>query len=107
MESGLSDRNNPATNKLKGLTTAESQWSPVLETGTIFEELLYYLRDCSLNGVRSWRPEQSLTLVACTPQQAPVSMESGLGDRNNTALQVQPDLLVLSQWSPVLETGTM
>ena len=61
-----------------------SQWSPVLETGTIGD---------------GFATARRFHLV---------SMESGLRDRNNP--KIKPNEIYapnLSQWSPVLETGTI
>ena len=61
MKSGLGDRNNS---------------SPVVQPP---------YRPNGLNEVRSWRPEQSAYHERRCPGWLDVSMESGLGDRNNPA----------------------
>ena len=60
MESGLRDRNNLWEKVATYCINDVSQWSPVLETGTI----------------KNISPPPN--------QEHPVSMESGLRDRNNT-----------------------
>ena len=66
MKSGLGDRNNSCHHSSPGSVPNTSQWSPVLETGTMDD--LQYRIDCTegLNEVRSWRPEQSVNMVKDT-----------------------------------------
>ena len=111
MKSGLGDRNNSCHHSSPGSVPNTSQWSPVLETGTIAEvratlnsgisvSMESGLRDRNngrdrgsepqiagrLNEVRSWRPEQLGNIMTASPF-TNVSMKSGLGDRDNLEQQ--------------------
>ena len=84
MESGLRDRNNALRAETIFNPPGGSQWSPVLETGTI-------------------PPVRSSPVSMTGSQWSPV-LETGTIAREQTGQG--PDELV-SQWSPVLETGTI